>query len=51
MHLKWSDVNIEKKTLQIRNGSTFRTKSGRERSIALCDPGLNVQRSAALRSE
>ena len=52
-HLRWRDVNIERKIISIESSSQFRTKSGKRRDIPLSDTVLYMlkQKSVAQQTD
>lgn len=42
LNLKWSDVNFERKVLNIETNATWRTKTGKRRTLPLSEAALNI---------
>ena len=42
VNLRWEHVDLERRLLRVANTETFRTKSGKERVLPLCDAVVNI---------
>lgn len=51
VNLKWDDVDLERRQLVVRIRDDFRTKSGKERMLPLCDEVVEILNSLDWRCE
>ncbi len=42
VNLKWSDIDLDAQKLWVRNSESFTTKSGKQRTLPLCQPVVRV---------
>ena len=51
VNLRWADVDLDAKRLTVANTDTFTTKAGKERTVPLAAPALDVLRKMERRSD
>ena len=47
LNLRWSDVDLSRRVIQIQSNATFRTKRGKQRAIPMSDVAFNLMSSKA----
>ena len=45
VNLRWTDIDLDARQLRVTNTDSFTTKSGKERTLPLCDPLLGLLQS------
>ncbi len=50
VNLRWEDVDLERRTLTVKNREDFTTKAGKERTIPIAAPALDMLRSMERRA-
>ena len=51
VHVRWEDVDLVARTLRVANTDAFTTKAGRERTLPLCRPVVDVLSGLERRAE